>query len=332
MTRMHRLVPVLCLALAFTGALSAVDKPSLELVQTIVLKGRPGGLDHLTLDAKGDRLFIANKANNTLDVVDIKAGKLLRQIAAQQGVQGVVYAAEIDKVFAALGTGGFLNVFNASDYKLVKTVKFKDDADNVRYHAKTNLVYVAHADKSLAVVDAKTYEVKADIKLAGAAEGFELETARPRLYVSIPAPCEVAVIDTEKNEVLGHYPIKLASGAHPLAIDEANHRIFVGCRKAPLVVVLDTETGKEITSAAIQGEVDDLFFDAKRKRLYASCGEGFITVIRQVDADHYEPVEKIETVKGARTSYLDSESGRFFLLVPKQGNKEPEVRIYKLAN
>src|SRR5437899_154136 len=53
---------------------SAAEPASLELMGTIVLKGKPGKLDHLALDAKRERLFVANKVNNTLDVVDLKAG------------------------------------------------------------------------------------------------------------------------------------------------------------------------------------------------------------------------------------------------------------------
>jgi hypothetical protein len=323
-------VAVVFIALFMSPVAAAADKSSLELVQTVALKGRAGGLDHLALDAKTERLFLANKANNTLDVIDLKAGKLLRQITAQQGVQGVIYVTELDKVFATLGSGGFLNVFNGSDLKLVKTVKFMDDADNLRFNPKTGLVYVAHADKALGVVDAKTYELKADIKLTGAAEGFQLETGRPRLYLNTPSPSQVVVIDTDKNEVINKYPLKLAGGNVPLALDEANHRIFVGCRKAPLMVVIDSETGKELTSVAIGTDVDDLFFDAKRKRLYAACSDGFLYVLRQLDKDRYEELEKVSVPKGAHTCLFDADSSRLFLAVPRQGDKEPEVRVYKV--
>jgi DNA-binding beta-propeller fold protein YncE len=309
----------------------AAEPSALELVQSIVLKGKPGKLDHLALDAKGDRLFLANKVNNTLDVVDLKGGKLLKQIPNQQGVQGLAYATDLDRLFVALGGGGFCNVFDGKDLTLLKTIKYTDDADNVRYNPQTHLVYVAHAEKALGVIDAKTFEQKPDIKLAGAAEGFQLETARPRLFLSIPSPSQVAVIDTDKNEVVANYPVKMAGAAHPLALDEPNHRIFVGCRKAPMVVVLDSETGKEITGVAIPEEVDDVWFDAKRKRLYASCGEGFIAVIRQMDPDHYEMAEKIATAKGAKTCLFDADSGRLFLAVPRQADKEgPEIRVYQV--
>ena len=39
-------------------------------------------------------------------------------------------------------------------------------------------------------------------------------------------------------------------------------------------VVMDTETGKEITSVAIPEGVDDIYYDAGRRRLYASCSSG----------------------------------------------------------
>src|SRR5437868_650165 len=144
----------------------------LELVQTITLKGKAGKLDHLALDAKRDRLFLADTSNGTLDVVDLKAGKLLKQVAGQSGIQGVAYAADLDRVFVGLGTGGYCNVFDGADYKPLKTIKFADDADNVQYDPMRSLTFVAHAEKALGVVDAKTFAVKPDIKLAGAAEGF----------------------------------------------------------------------------------------------------------------------------------------------------------------
>ena len=92
----------------------------------------------------------------------------------------------------------------------------------------------------------------------------------------------------------------------------------------------DVASGKEITSVAIPGDVDDLFFDAKRKRIYASCGEGFLAVLRQVDADHYELLEKIATVKDAWTCFFDAETSRLYLGVPRQKDKKgPEIRVYQ---
>src|SRR5437868_10966628 len=123
------LTVMVCIAApAFAG-------PAIELTQTIVLKGKAGKLDHLALDAKRDRLFLANTTNGTLDIVDLKAGKLLKQIPGQPGIQGLAFAADLDRVFVGLGGGGLCNVFDGDTYKLLKTVKFSDDTDNVRYDA-----------------------------------------------------------------------------------------------------------------------------------------------------------------------------------------------------
>jgi DNA-binding beta-propeller fold protein YncE len=314
-------------ALLFCPILCAAE---LELVQTIPLKGKPGGLDHLAMDTKRDRLLVANKTNNTLDVVDLKTGRLVQQVENQTGVQGVAYAPEVDRIYVGLGTNGLCNVLDANTLKAVKTVKFADDCDNVRYNPKTQLVYVAHAEQSLGVISARTNVVKADVKLPAAAEAFVLETGRPRAYVAAPSPCQVIVIDTDKNEVVTSYPLKGASAAHPIALDEANHRLYVGCRKEPKVLIVDTESGKEVGEVAIPGDVDDVFLDPAKRKLYASCGEGFVAVLKVVDADHVEVVEKVPTAKGAKTSLYVPETGKLYLAVPRQEGKDgPEVRVFQ---
>ena len=322
---------VLAGVLLATPALA--QPPSFELVQTIVLKGKAGKLDHVAFDAKRERLFLANTVNGTLDIVDIKQAKLLKQLPGQTGIQGVAYAGDLDRIFVGLGGGGLCNVFAGETLSPLKTIKFSDDSDNVRYDPATHLTFVAHAEKALGVIDAKSFAVSPDISLPGAAEGFQIATAQPRLYLCVPSPSQVVVIDTEKKSILTTYPMKLASGGHPLALDEANKRIFVGCRTEPMVVVLDSETGKEIAGVPIPKDVDDLVYDAKRKKLYATCGEGFLTVIRQDSPDKYEVAEKIPTVKQAKTSYFDAASGRLFLAVPRQPDQPgPEIRIYKVRD
>jgi DNA-binding beta-propeller fold protein YncE len=320
----------LCLALCLALSSPAADSPTLEKIQTLDLKGKAGKLDHLIVEGKSGRLFQANKVNNTIDIVDLKSGKLVTQLTGQAGIQGLAYAADLERLYAGLGTGGYCNIFDGKNYKLLKTVKFMDDADNVRYNPRTHMVYVAHAEKALGVIDGQSLELKADINLPGPAEAFQLESGRPRLYLNVPSPSQIVLIDTDKNEVSKSYPLKLAAANFALALDEANHRLFVGCRKPSMVVVMDSETGAEITSVAIPADTDDLFYDAKRKRIYVSCGEGSIAVIQQADADRYSVLERVSTIKDARTCYFDPESGRLYLAVPRQPGKQgPEIWVYQ---
>src|SRR5581483_9148197 len=218
----------------------AADPATLQLLQTIPLKGPPGRLDHLAIDRTHGRLFVTNLSNNSLDIVDLQAGKLLKQIPDQKKIQGIAYAPDLDRIFVGNGIGGECNVFDGKDYMLLKSIKLPD-ADNVRYLARRRLVYVGHAEKALSVIDAQTYEVKAEIKLPGRPEGFQLETKRSRLYMNTVEPTRLVVVDTDKNEVLQSYPLTLADRAYPMAVDETNRRLFLGCRSKPSVVVVDSE-------------------------------------------------------------------------------------------
>jgi len=130
--------------------------------------------------------------------------------------------------------------------------------------------------------------------------------------------------------VLGRFPIKGGGKPYSVALNEANQRIFVACRKTPAVVVLDSESGKEVANLPIPNGADDLIYDGSRKRIYASCADGFLAVIRQVDANHYEVMEKFPTIKDAKTCCFSETDGKLYLAVPRQPGKEgPEIRVYQ---
>jgi DNA-binding beta-propeller fold protein YncE len=332
-----RVSSAVLLTMAYLASVAAVGEPAprsqgvpaLELVQTIPLKGKLGRLDHMALDTKGARLLVANLSNDSFDVVDLKAGKLIQQIPDLRYVQGVAFAPELNRIFVGVGKNGVCNIYDGQDYKLIDSVKLPG-ADNVRYDPRTQLAYVSQSNKTLSVIDAKTMKLKTTINLPGAPEGFQIDPASNRLFINILSPSRVAMIDTEKEQVGAVWPVKVAEANYPMTLDPTNKRIFVGCRKPSMLVALDADSGKVVSNVDIPSDTDDIFYDAKRKRIYSSCGEGVIAVIAQKDADHYEVVERIPTTKLARTCLFDAESGRLFLLLPRQDGKDgPELRVYQ---
>src|SRR6516162_2178419 len=170
---------------------------------------------------------------------------------------------------------------------------------------------------------------KGTIKLAGHPESFQLEKQGWRVFVNVPDAKQIAVVDTEKDSVVTRWPMKEFQANFPMALDEPNHRLFVGCRKPARLVVFDTEAGKPVADLAISGDTDDLFYDAKRKRIYISCGEGFLDVVQQSSPDKYERTAHIPTASGARTCFFSSDLDRLFLAVPDRGNQRAEIRIYQ---
>jgi DNA-binding beta-propeller fold protein YncE len=321
--------PAVVLA-ALTGPpLSAADPERLNLVQTVQLEGAAGRLDHFALDAEGGRLFVANLSNNSLDVIDLKAGKPVKQIPDQKKVQGIAYAPGVDRIFVGNGVDGVCRVFDGKTYSLLHTLKMLD-ADNVRFDPTTGLVYVGHAEHALTAFDAKTLEVKATVRLPGQPEAFQLDPGQKRLYVNTVKPSAVTAVDLGKHEVVGKCTPTKVEGLYPMALDREGGRVFVGCRQPAVVLALDAKTLKELWTAEIPADIDDLFFDAKRKRLYASCGEGFLAILEEKGGGRFEVVEKMPTTKLARTCFFDPESGRLFLGVPRQPSKPgPELRVYQ---
>jgi DNA-binding beta-propeller fold protein YncE len=315
--------------LSIATDMRATDNP-LQRIAVIPLQGPAGKMDHQAIDRKRGRLFVANTANASLDIVDLKAGKLLKQVPGQKGIQGIAYASDLDRVFVGNGGGGICNVFDGEDYRLLRTIPFGVDADNVRYNPDSHRVYVAQADKNIAILDGASYDTRPAIELTRPLGAMLLDSAHRQLYINTKATGQVVVIDLPTEKVAARFAVTLAGNNSALAIDNEGRRLFIGCRKKPLMVVLDSESGKEVASAPLAGDVDDMYFDSQRKRIYASCGEGFLVVIRQSDPDKYEVEAKLPTANRARTSLFDPDSGRLYLIVPHQPDRpSPEVWVYE---
>lgn len=114
-----------------------------------------------------------------------------------------------------------------------------------------------------------------------------------------------------------------------MALDEQNHRLFVACRLPARLLVFDTGNGKELARLDLHGDCDDLFHDAARHRLYASCGEGFVDVFAPTDAGSLTRVESTKTEPRARTCFCTGEF--LYLAVPRRGGQPAEIWCYRLG-
>ena len=198
------------------------------------------------------------KPNNTLDIVDLKTNKLIKQIPDQKKVSGVTYAADLDMIYVGNGVG----VCNAIDGKTYEQVFSTpaNGADNVHFHSGNNRIYVGQ-DEILSELDAKTGNVTASIKLPGAVHGFKIDKKAGRIYAVLTKQNFVAVIDIETHKVIDSFPMTLSDAGSPIAQDAERGLLFVGCPKAkPMVLVFDTKSGKEVASVSIPAGIDDLHF------------------------------------------------------------------------
>jgi DNA-binding beta-propeller fold protein YncE len=320
---------MLCSAVLCVGAAEPV---TLRLTKTIPLPGVNGRFDHFAEDVKGKRLFVAALGNDTLEVLDVAAGKHVRSITGLHMPTGVVFLPELNQIGVANGTDGTFKVFEGTSYELINNVRGLEDADNARFDAKTKLIYNGYGDGALAIIDSTTMKQTGNIKLAAHPESFQLETKGSRIFVNVPDAKQIAVIDREKRTVTATWPMDRFQANFPMALDEAHHRLFVGCRRPARLVVFDTATGRLVTDLPLSGDTDDLFYDGALERLYISCGEGFVDVIDQIALDHYELRERIPTRAGARTSFFSAALNEYFVAFPKRGSQDAEIQVFQLTH
>src|SRR5215218_2612032 len=342
---MKKLALVLLIAVAAVGCASQTTTTSqpdetpqargtaaLEQVQAIALPNVSGRIDHMALDPEGSRLFVAALGNNTLEVVDLKAGTVTDEIKGLKEPQGVAYVPEDNKLLVTNGEGDSLDIYDAQSLKLLTQVVLGDDPDNVRYDATTGYAYVGYGtgnSSALGIIDVRTGTKVAHITLSGHPESFQLQSEGPRMFVNVPTAGHIAVVDRDKESVAETWPLSNAAENFPMALDDGNHRLFVGTRSPAKLLVLDTETGKMITSLDSSRDADDIFYDATNKRIYVSGGEGAISVFEQTDPDTYSLLDKVDTAEGARTSLFVPDSGTLYVAVPHRGSQQPEVHAFQ---
>jgi DNA-binding beta-propeller fold protein YncE len=302
----------------------------LHLEKTIELPDVQGRIDHMSLDVKGERLFVAALGNNTVEVLDLKASKRVNTISGLREPQGVLYVPLVNRLYVANGNDGTVRIFDAGSLKLLNTLQYGEDADNLRYDSVSRHIYVGYGSGGLAEFDQQGQKI-AETKLDAHPESFQLEKNGSRIYVNLPKSLKIVVVDRQKRAVVATWRTGGRLANYPMALDETDHRLFVVTRFPARLLVFDTETGKVIQSLSAVGDCDDIFYDQARKRIYASGGEGAISVFAQQSPDEYKQVASITTVKGARTSFFSPELDRLYLAARRQGTQPAMIQIFAPA-
>jgi len=307
--------------------LAAVAGPSLELVATFPLDGVKGRIDHLAVDTRTHRLFVAALGNDTVEVVDTTSGqrKTLRGMGEPQGV---AFVADSNRLFVANGSANRLDMLDAGSLAARAKVDGLADADNVRYDAASKKLFVGHGSGALRIVDAASGRSEGDIPLPAHPESFQLETAGNRVFVNVPRADAVVVVDRATRQRVATWRVPGAAANFPMALDEKGRRLFVGARMPATLLVYDIDSGGVVAHVPIGGDTDDVFFDAERNRVYVVCGEGRVDVVRREDADRYRVEESLATAPRARTGLFVAEEKRLYVAAPAAGPTSARILVY----
>ena len=303
--------------------------PPLILEAKIPLGQVSGRIDHLGIDLKRQRLFVAELGNNSLGVVDLAAGKVLSRITGLSEPQGVAYLPFADSVFVTNAGDGSVRVLRGEDLTPIGRIELGDDADNVRLDAAHKRVLVGYGKGALAVIDPASLTKTADIRLKAHPEGFQIDETGTQVFVNVPDAREISLVDLAVGSTAS-LPPQGAGSNFPVAIDGDEHRVLIVFRSPPTLMALSSQDGHVVAKAETCGDADDVFVDRKRRRVYVSCGEGVVDVLEPVEAGYWR-LARVRTVPGARTSLFVPELDRLFLAVRAASNEPAAIWVFRPA-
>lgn len=329
---------LLILLLGCAGRAQSQATPPLKLLQKIPMPGVQGRLDHSAVDLKGKRLFVAALGDNqnTIEVIDLNSNKRIASIPGQSKPQGVFYSSDFKKLFVANGTDGTCKIFNATTLKLMDSLAIGPDADHVGYDPATKYLYVGVGDAksgALSIIATRTNKHLQDIKTDARPGGIKFAKSGPQIYVTLAGATTLGVVDRKNRAQIATWPVTGVQGNVSLALDDKDHRLFAGSRNPPMLTVFDTVSGKQIRQVEGIAGIDDLWYDARHHRIYASGGRGtdvgFVYVYQQKNADQYELVSKIPTAASAGTSLWVPELNRLYVAAPASDKQEAGVMVFE---
>ena len=202
------------------------------------------------------------------------------------------------------------------------------DADNVRLDRWRDRIVVGYGKGGLALIDPASRRRIGDLRLDGHPESFQFDETGSRIFVNVPDAKEIATLDAATGRKVMSLESGDARGNFAMALDADQHRVLVSFRSPARLVAFDTRSGKRVAGRETCRDADDVFVDARRRRLYVSCGEGAIDVFAQ-EGSGYARLSRIPTVAGARTSLFVPAADRLYLAVRASGSEPAAVWVFR---
>lgn len=283
--------------------------------------------DHATLQPEQHRLFVAH--HDRLVVIDLLTHAEVGSIPGQD-LHKAVIVPDLNRGFVTDGDAGNVIFFDLKTLESKGTIKTDPDTDAICYEPVTRRIFTFNGDShSSTVIDPEQAEVIGKLSLDGSPESAEAD-GHGAIFVNIGDKDEVQKIDAAESKVVQRWSLAAQTKPITIALDQQHERIFIGCRNQTLLV-LDSTSGKTMASLKIGKWVDDTVYDPIRRRIFACCGDGTLTVIRQDSPDSYKVEEVVPTELGVHTSAFDSATNSIYApaaklkpIAPQDPHPHPE--------
>ncbi len=305
------------------------NKSALTKLRTFEMPGVGGRIDHLSIDLKSNRLFVAALGNGTVEVLNLTNGKVIYSIKNLKEPQGVEYIQQYNLLFITSAGDGTCKIFNASTFKLLKVIQLGNDADNIHYNKKRNIVFIGFGSGGIAAISPSDMKLLYRIDLPAHPEAFQMDEKNGLMFVNVPGAGQMEVINIDKRRVIEKIDLKVR-GNFPMALDTLHQLIFTGSRSPSKLIIFDATTLKMISEKNISGDADDIFNDLADSLIFVSCGNGSINIFKHANSENIFLKEKVKTVPGARTSLFVPELNELFIAARKYNGYNARVFEYSI--
>jgi len=357
------LVVFVCAALALCqsspGQTTATAGPLVQ-ISSIPLPGVEGRLDHLALDPRSQRLFVAGLENHTVEVVDMAKRRRVHQITGISEPQGLLFITEKHRLLVCSRGDGTCRSFDADTFAEGPWIDVGRNADNLRYDPEAGSIYVGsggepgnglissidlvsllpadeggqpappHSPADFLLNRPRQADPGAEIQLPAHPESFQIDPANHRILVNVPDEHAIAVLDIASNgfKASVRWPVTIGEKNFPMALDSASRRLFIACRIPPQLAAYDAGSGKLVARTPCVGDADDMFYDAKWNRVYVIGGEGFVDVF-DVSDPKSEPKRsaRVPTAPRARTGLHIPELDSLVVAAPHTTNGPAAILV-----
>jgi YVTN family beta-propeller protein len=270
-----------------------------------------GKWDYIAVGPGNNRLYVSH--GTQVNILNETTGDSIGVIENTEGIHGIAFDKENNKGFTSNGKSNTVSVFDLSTNKVVVKISTGDDPDAILYDAYSKKIVTCNGhSNNLSVIDPLENKVVATIPLEGNPE-TAVSNDQGKLYVNIENKNEIAVINAKTFVVENYWLLTPGEGPTGLAIDKNTNRLFSGCSDTKSLVILDASNGKLIDTFPIGAHCDGVTFDNEAKYIFASNGDGTLTVIHENSATDFKVIKNTITKKGARTSAIDETTHLIYL-------------------
>lgn len=279
-----------------------------------------GGWDYIAVH--NGKVYVSH--GTQVNILDQKTGDSVGFIPGTTGVHGIAFNDALGKGYTSNGRLNNVTVFDLKTNAVLKQIPTGQNPDAIMFDSYSKKIITCNGRSSdLSVVDPVSEQVVSTIPVGGKPE-TAVSDGKGKIFVNIEDKNSISAIDIQSGKVLSTWSLAPAEGPTGLAMDVATNRLFAGCDKT--LVVMDAADGHIVDKVTIADGCDGVAFDNTLKYIFASCGEGKLSVIQEVSGTQFKLIDQVTTMRSARTLTLDEQTHQVFLPAAEMGKAEAGQR------